>query len=141
VGLPEGESDWAPRFYARSHWLSVSANNTYAVYLAGRNIIVSRGEYKLYSTDLASPVGAGGAQRVALLHTTRLPSEWLPLIHLLPDGHTILSIVPPGPGSPRGIYSYDLQSGESIMAIPQATDMWRPGFTSISPSIPTFLGK
>jgi hypothetical protein len=109
------------------------------VYIVGRDIIASAGDYRLCASSLtARPGTPEAASRVILIHTIRRPSEWLPFTYVLPDGQTLLSTMPPNASSAPGLYSYDLATGEANNDIPDVTDIWFPGFASLIPDIPVF---
>ncbi|HYP41014.1 MAG TPA: zinc ribbon domain-containing protein [Chloroflexia bacterium] len=134
VMLFAGENVWAQRFFARSHWVMVAPNNLYAVYLVGNDINVSYGNYAIFAVPLSARP-EGSRRPVPLLHSTRRPGEWLPNIYLLPDGQTLMAVDGPRAGMPRGLYARDMETGQSTLVVPDATEMWVPGFTTLHPEM------
>lgn len=137
VALTKGEGAGTTYFFARSHWITVADGGRFAVYLAGRDTNQYRGAYKLVAIPLLEAGNAGKP----LLSTGRMPGEWLAYTYLLPDGYTLLSMEPPEAGDQRGLYAYDLATGESSLTVKGATDLWLAGYSSLNPDIPRFVGR
>ena len=140
VMLSDGEKGWAERFFALSHWVAVAPTDLYAVYLAGNDINVSYGNYVLFAVPLSARP-EGSRRPVPLLHSTRRPGEWLPGIYLLPDGQTLMAVDGPRAGMPRGLYARDMETGQSTLVVPDATETWVPGFTTLHPEMLTYTSS
>ncbi|HEX8219983.1 MAG TPA: hypothetical protein VF914_12350 [Chloroflexia bacterium] len=146
ISLLEARSVWPQRYSGGGYWVEASPSDRYLLYIdaedsppGGLRTEGSLLTYNLYSVPFRS--NAPGDDREAarrLLSTPLLPRTWLSSIYMLPEGKTLLSTQPPQPHDLPGLYAYDLQTGEHILAIPGATDLWGPGFYTLQPEVPVF---
>lgn len=136
VQLAGEQVTWAKHYIAFGHWVAVSPSNMYVLYLDSDAKAGASGStnhsYSLYATPFSArqAPSAGGEDQGntrLILRTSQSPLDWLSSIHLLPDGQTLLSTVPPSAGSQPGLYSYDLQTGKSTLALPGVTNLWPSG--------------
>ncbi|HET6312829.1 MAG TPA: hypothetical protein VFH60_03260, partial [Chloroflexia bacterium] len=146
IPLLEARGLWPQRYFGGGYWVAASPSDRYLLYLdaddtapAGRSTRGSPATYSLYSAPFRSNVpGDDRAAARRLLSTTLLPHAWLPSIYMLPEGKTLLTTAPPQPHDRPGLYAYDLQTGEHVLAIPGVTDLWRPGYYTLQPQMPVF---
>ncbi|HET9494374.1 MAG TPA: zinc ribbon domain-containing protein [Chloroflexia bacterium] len=111
-----------PYYRIKSHWVEVGPGGRYALYLEGEDVGPSLGDYRMYAVPLDRPTAATQILQI----TTRL-YDWRYSGYLLPEGHTLVTLIPPTPESPRGLYAYDLATGSSTLVVPDAIEMLEPG--------------
>jgi hypothetical protein len=111
-----------PYYRIKSHWLEVGPDARYAIYLEGDDVGPSLGDYRLYAVPLDRP-----AQATQILQITTRLYDWRYSGYLLPEGHTLVTLIPPTPQSARGLYAYDLATGAATMVVPDAIEMVEPG--------------
>ncbi|HVF99613.1 MAG TPA: hypothetical protein VND68_07230 [Chloroflexia bacterium] len=146
IPLPEARGTWPQRYFGGGFWVAASPSDRYLLYLdvddtppGGGRSEESPFTYSLYSAPFRS--NAPGDDRKAarrLLSTPLRPDMWLSSMYMLPEGKTLLSTRPPQPHDRPGLYAYDLQTGEHVLAIPGVTDLWRPGYYTLQPEVPVF---
>lgn len=149
IALPEPVAGWLPRSFGRARWVSASPDDRYLLYLdsyespspdSGSAGIGPPVIYTLYSAPFRATIGSSNGETThRLIRSLESPGRWLSSIYMLPDGRTLLSTERPNPGDKPGLYAYDLQTGEPTLAIPEATDLWGPGFYTLQPELPTFV--
>jgi hypothetical protein len=111
-----------PYYRIKSHWLEVGPEDRYAIYLEGDDVGPSLGDYRLYSVPLDRP-----SDPTPLLQITTRLYDWRYSGYMLPEGNTLVTLIPPTPQSPRGLYAYDLATGAATMIVPDAIEMVEPG--------------
>jgi hypothetical protein len=121
IGPWSGGRD-VPYYRIKSHWVEVSPGDRYAVYLAGDDVGTEVGDYRLLAVPLDNPV-----QPIEILRITSRLYDWRYSGYLLPEGHTLVTLIPPSPESARGLYAYDLATGASTLLVPDAIEMVEPG--------------
>lgn len=138
--LPEARAEWPQRYFGVGHWVAASPSDRHLLYLGHDASAGSSGStYSLYSSPFRARLpGEDGETSYRLLSTPLPPHKWISSIYMLPEGKTLLSTQPPRPGDPTGLYAYDLDTGEHTLAIPGASDLWRPGYYTLQPEVPIF---
>ncbi len=139
--LGEPRAAWPQRYFALGPWVAASPSDRYLLHLDREDEssggAASLPTYSLYSTPFRARLpGDGGETTRLLLSTPLTPERWLSSVYMLPEGKTLLSTVPPRGSDQPGLYAYDLQTGEHILAVPGAVDLWRPGFYTLQPEVP-----
>jgi hypothetical protein len=124
-------------------WVAASPNDRYLLYLGHEGSrsggAASIRNYSLYSLPFRSRLPGRDGETTHPLLSTPLPlGEWLSSVYMLPEGTTLLSTVPPRPGDERGLYTYDLQTGEHTLAVPGAVALWWPGYYTLQPDVPGY---
>jgi hypothetical protein len=76
----------------------------------------------LYAVALDGPSAPKPLSRIS----ARL-YDWRYSGYLLPEGKTLVTLLPPTPQSARGLYAYDLATGAATLLVPDATEMLEPG--------------
>jgi hypothetical protein len=111
-----------PYYRIKSHWVEISPGDRYMVYIAGDDTGPETGNYTLYAVALDGPA----APKPLLRISARL-YDWRYSGYLLPEGKTLVTLLPPTPQSARGLYAYDLATGAATLLVPDATEMLEPG--------------
>ena len=112
----------APYYRIKNHWVEITPGDRYAVYLQGDDVGPSLGDYTMYAVPLDRP-----SQPTQILRLTTRLYDWRYSGYLLPEGHTLVTLMPPTPQAARGLYAYDLATGAATMLVPDAIEMVEPG--------------
>ena len=128
IKIPPGGKIWngmgrdhVPGYGIRSHWVKISPGDRYALYLAGGDLTSDLGEYPLFAVPLDRPTQAAQVLRI------KTPRTWFHSGYLLPEGHTLVTLIPPTPESAHGLYAYDLATGAATLLVPDAIELVGPG--------------